>query len=239
MKKLALGAAGMLLLATTAAYSAFGGWAVVKVSKIPDAWVAGKPLELRWQVRQHGVHSMGPEANLHPTLEARSGSRVARGTAESYSEEGWTGFRGKIVFPSTGDWQVTINSGFGDARAVLVPWRVVDSVRTIRGTVEEHVATLGIARFSEVERGRRLFVSQGCVTCHVHRDVEITGQLSTMGPELTNRRLPAEYLAKFLANPSIKPPTAGKPQMPNLAMREKEIIPLVAFLTAERRAATR
>ena len=239
MKKLALGAAGTLLLATTAAYSAFGGWAVVKVSKVPDAWVPGKPLQLSWQVRQHGIHPLGPEANLHPTLEARSGSRVVRGTAAAYTEEGWKGFRGTIVFPATGDWQVTINSGFGDARSVLVPWRVVDSVRTVRGTVEEHVASLGIARFSEVERGRRLFVSQGCVTCHVHRAVEITGQMSAFGPELTDRRLSADYLAKFLANPSIKPETPGKPQMPNLDMREKEIIPLVAFLTAERRAATR
>ena len=241
MKKLALGA-GMLLIATTAAYSAFGGWAVVKINKIPDAWVVGKPLILSWEVRQHGVRRMGPEDQLHPTLEARSGSRVVRGTAAAYTEEGWTGFRGSIVFPTTGDWQVTINSGFGDARAVLVPWRVVDSVRTIRGTVEEHLATLGIARFSEVERGRRLFVAQGCVNCHVHRAVEVTGQKSTLafGPELTDRRLPADYLAKFLANPSIKPATAGKPQMPDLDLREKEIVPLVAFLTAaERRAATR
>ena len=118
MKKLALGAAGMLMLATTvAAYSAFGGWAVVKVSKIPDAWVAGKPLQLSWQVRQHGIRPLGPGDDLHPTLEARSGSRVVHGTAAAYTEEGWKGFRGTIVFPTTGDWQVTINSGFGDARA--------------------------------------------------------------------------------------------------------------------------
>jgi len=239
MKTHTLAAAGMLMLATTAAYSAFGGWAVVKVSKVPDAWVAGRPLQLSWQVRQHGVTPLGPEARLRPTLEARSGSRVVHGTAAAYTEEGWKGFRGTIVFPTTGEWQVTINSGFGDARAVLVPWRVVDSVRAIRGTVEEHVATLGVARFSEVERGRRLFVSQGCVSCHVHRAVEITGQMSTFGPELTDRRLPADYLAKFLANPAIKPATAGKPQMPNLDLREKEIIPLVAFLTAARPAATR
>ena len=239
MKKVALCAAGTLLLATTAAYSASGGWAVVKVSKIPDAWVAGKPLQLSWQVRAHGIHRLGPEHNLRPTLEARSGSRVVRGTVAAHLEDGWKGFRGTIVFPTTGDWQVTINSGFGDARAVLVPWRVVDSVRTIRGTVEEHLATLGVARFSEVERGRRLFVSQGCVGCHVHRSVEITGHMSAFGPELTDRRLPADYLAKFLANPSIKPETPGKPRMPDLDMREKEIIPLVAFLTAERRAATK
>ena len=239
MKKLVLGAVGGLLLASTAAYSAYGGWAVVKVNKIPDAWVVGKPLILSWEVRQHGIRRMGAEDNLIPTLEARSGSRVVRGTAAAYSEEGWKGFRGTIVFPATGDWQVTINSGFGGARAVLVPWRVVDSVRTIRGTVEEHLATLGIPRFSEVERGRRLFAAQGCVTCHVHRAVEITGQMSTAAPELTDRRLPAEYLARFLANPSIKPETPGKMRMPNLDLREKEITPLVAFLTAEQRAATK
>jgi hypothetical protein len=120
----------------------------------------------------------------------RSGSRVVQGTADSYAEEGWNGFRGTIVFPATGDWQVTINSGFGNARAVLVPWRVVDSVRTIRGTVEEHLATLGINRFSEVERGRR-------------------------------------------------PPRAVPEGSVNLDLREKEILPLIAFLTAEPRAATR
>ena len=239
MKKLALGAVGGLLLASTAAYTAFGGWAVVKIDKVPDAWVVGKPLTLSWEVRQHGVRRLGAEDHLNPTLEARSGSRVVRGTAAPYSEAGWTGFRGTIDFPATGDWQVTINSGFGGARAELVPWRVVDSVRTIRGTVEEHLATLGIARLSEVERGRRLFAAQGCVTCHVHRAVEITGPMSAVGPELTDRRLPAEYLTRFLADPSIKPATPGRMQMPNLELRTKEIVPLVAFLTAEQRAATK
>jgi cytochrome c551/c552 len=239
VKKLALGTVGVVLLATTAAYSTFGGWAVVKVNKVPDAWVAGKPLTLSWEVRQHGVRPMGFEDNLSPTLEARSGDRVVRGTAAAYSEEGWKGFRGTIVFPTTGEWQVTINSGFGNSRAVLVPWRVVDSVRTIRGTVEEHLATLGIPRLGEVERGRRLFAAQGCVDCHVHRAVDITGPMSTVGPELTDRRLPAVYLARFLANPAIKQPAPGAMAMPNLALREKEIQPLVAFLTAERRAASR
>ena len=239
MQKPALVVVGALFVAATAAYSAYGGWAVVKVSKIPDAWVVGKPLQLSWQTRQHGVHPLGPGDGLQPTLEARSGSQVVRGTADAYAEEGWKGVRGTIVFPTTGDWQVTINSGFGGAKAVLIPWRVVDSVRTIRGTVEEHLATLGIPRFSEVERGRRLFVSQGCVGCHVHRAVEIAaGPMSGVGPELSDRRLTAEYLARYLKDPSIKPPTDGR-QMPNLELREKEILPLIAFLTAEQRAATR
>lgn len=238
MKKLALGTAGLLLVATVA-WTSYGGWAVVKVAKIPDAWIVGKPLQLSWQVRQHGVHPLGAEDNLQPTLVARSGSRVVTGTTWPFAEDGEKGFRGRIVFPATGEWQVTIHSGFADAKAVLLPWQVVDSIKPVRGTVEEHLATIGVARFSEVERGRRLFVSQGCVTCHAHRDVPQRGQLATLGPDLSDKRFPAAYLASFLKDPSIKPETQGKPRMPDLAMREKEITPLVAFLTAERRAASR
>jgi mono/diheme cytochrome c family protein len=233
MKKLALGAVGVVLAASAVALTSYGGWAVVKVAKIPDAWIAGKPLQLSWQVRQHGV---SPVDGLRPTLEARAGSKVVRGTTWAFAEDGAKGYRGRITFPEPGEWQVTIESGFGTSRAVLIPWRVVDSVTPVRGTVEEHLAARGIARFSEVERGRRLFAAQGCVTCHVHRDVELTGQLEDYGPDLTDRRFPADYLARFLANPSIKPPTNGR-QMPNLALREKEIAPLIAFINADRRAA--
>ena len=242
MRKLALGAVAVLLFATVA-WTSYGGWAVVKVAKIPDAWIVGKPLQLQWQVRQHGV---APAQGLRPTLEARSGSRVVQGTAAPFAEDGETGYRGRITFPEPGDWQVTIHTGWGDLKTVLVPWRVVDSVTPVRGTVEEHLASRGIARFSEVERGRRLFVSQGCVTCHVHRDVPLragevpmNGMLTRFGPELSDRRFPAEYLASFLKDPSIKPPTAPGKSMPNLALREKEILPLIAFLNAERRAAAR
>ena len=70
-------------------------------------------------------------------------------------------------------------------------------------------------------------------------DVPVRGQMTDVGPELSGRRLPAGYLASFLEDPTIKPTTPGKPRMPNLALREKEITPLVAFLTAERRAAAR
>jgi hypothetical protein len=234
MKKLALVAIGLVLL-SSAAFTSFGGWAVVKVAKVPDAWIAGKPLQLAWQVRQHGV---SPLDSLHPTLEARAGAKLVRGTTWTFAEDGERGYRGRIVFPDTGTWQVTIHSGFGESKAVLIPWRVVDSVTPIRGTVEEHLATRGITPFSDVERGRRLFAAQGCVSCHVHRDVEVKGQLSDFGPDLTGKRFPADYLMRFLKDPSIKPPTDGK-QMPDLALRKKEILPLIAFINAERRTSAR
>jgi hypothetical protein len=62
--------------------------------------------------------------------------------------------------------------------------------------------------------------------------------VSDFGPDLTDRKFPPSYLAKFLANPSIKPPTNGK-RMPNLALREKDIEPLIAFINAERQVTRR
>jgi hypothetical protein len=142
------------------------------------------------------------------------------------------------VFPEPGIWQVTIHSGFGRSKAVLIPWRVVDSVRPVRGTVEEHLETIGVARLSEPERGRRMFAALGCVTCHVHRAVGIEGDVSDFGPDLTERRFPPDYLARFLADPSIKRPTNGRP-MPNLGLGPKDIAPLVAFINAEPGTASR
>ena len=223
------------LVASTAAFASLGGWAVVSVSKIPDAWVVGKPLQLQWQVRQHGI---SPLHDLSPTLEARAGSRRVSGQTWSFEEDGQRGYRGTIAFPEPGEWQVTIESGFGRSKAVLIPWQVVDSVNPIRGTVEEHLETIGISRFSEAERGRRLFAAMGCVTCHVHSAVPIKGEVSDFGPNLSTQKFAADYLARFLRDPSIKPPTNGK-RMPNLALRDKDIAPLIAFINAEWRVTTR
>jgi cytochrome c551/c552 len=235
MRRFIIGACAAATIAFIAGFKSMGGWAVVSVSKIPDAWIAGKPLQLTWQVRQHGVE---PLHGLKPRLEARSGSRVVEGQTWQFDEQGQKGYRGRITFPNTGTWQVTIHSGFGSSKAVLVPWRVVDSGTTVRGTVEEHLAKRGIQPFSEAERGRRMFAAQGCVTCHVHSDVGISGLVKDFGPDLTDRKFPSAYLAKFLANPAIKPSTDGK-RMPNPGLREKDITPLIAFINAERRVTSR
>jgi hypothetical protein len=225
MKKLAFGMLATLFALSTVAFVRIGGWAVVTVEKIPDHWVVGTPLQLTWKVRQHGV---SPVADLKPTIEARSGSRQVRGLTWEFREEGDRGYRARLTFPEPGDWQVTIKSGWGRQRAVLLPWRVVRSTEPTP------------AALSESERGRRLFAAKGCVTCHVHRAVDIESDMKNGGPDLTDRRFPADYLARFLADPSIKPPlNSNSMRMPNLALKEKDIGPLVAFINAERRLTTR
>jgi hypothetical protein len=235
MKRLVLVSLGAIAVASTVAFARAGGWAVVTVSKIPDAWITGKPLQLTWQVRQHGIELLD---GLRPTLEARAGSRHVTGRTWSFEEDGTKGYRGSIAFPEPGVWQVTIHSGFGRSRAVLVPWRVVDSLTPVRGTVEEHLQRNGIVPFSEAERGRRMFAALGCVACHVHRAVGVVGEVSDFGPDLTGRQFPPDYLARFLADPSIKP-AANDRRMPNLGLRPKDIAPLVAFINADRRTTSR
>ncbi len=235
MKKLIAAFAGSALVTSSVALASMGGWAVVTVSKIPDAWVAGKPLQLSWQVRQHGE---SPLHGLQPRLEARSGSRRVTGRTWAFDEDGQKGYRGAITFPGAGDWQVTIHSGFGRSKAVLIPWRVVDSVTPVRGTVEDHLRKRGIPAMSQSERGRRMFSAMGCVTCHTHRAVGIAGEVSDFGPDLSGRRFETDYLKRFLANPAIKPASNGK-RMPNMSLREKEIEMLVAFINDERRVTTR
>ena len=60
-----------------------------------------------------------------------------------------------------------------------------------------------------------------------------------VGPELTDvgKRLTADYIRRFLADPSIRASTDGdRSRMPDLGLNESDIAALSAFLGAERRA---
>lgn len=79
--------------------------------------------------------------------------------------------------------------------------------------------------------GQQLFMAKGCVVCHQHARGRLgyEGLQSNIGPNLTEIKLPAEYLRIWLANPpGVKPKTA----MPNLNLSSEEIEALVTFLTA-------
>ena len=216
MKKLPLALVGSGLALSTIAAARMGGWAVVTVENPPDYLVAGKPADLTFIVRQHAVTL---RSDLHPSIEAQSGSRRVQGMTWTLKRKGAYGAR--ITVPTTGEWRITINSGWGRSRGTLVPIPAIDATAPAP------------AKVPESERGRRLFAALGCVTCHVHGGVDVEGELKDFGPNLTDRKFAPEYLAQFLANPSIKPPTDGK-SMPNLALKKLEIASLVAFINSDR-----
>lgn len=218
MRKLPLALFGSALVLTTFA-ARMGGWAVVTVENPPEYLVAAKPVDIDFTVRQHGFTL---RSDLKPGIEATSGSRHVTGNAWSLAREG--GYRATITVPQPGEWRITINSGWGSSTGMLLP------LRAIEGSAPPP------ARLTESERGRLLFAAKGCVSCHVHGGVDITGQLANLGPNLTDRRFPAQYLTQFLADPSIKPPAvANGPRMPNLALKQSDIAALIAFINDERK----
>ena len=194
---------------------AYGGWAAITVEHLPDYGVARQAMNLTFTVRQHGVEKL---KNLGPRVEARaSGAATAAVVAQPGKEAGQ--YTARLVMPQAGEWTITVHSGFGNSRVTLVPMQVIEP------TAPAPAALLA------GERGRRLFVAKGCLTCHLHREVRGSGT-AAVGPELTTRRLAPEYLQRFLADPSS---TGSSNRMPNLDLKQTEIAALIAFLNPEQR----
>lgn len=191
-----------------------GGWAVITVDDLPDYAVAGRPLQLTFTVRQHGVT---PLEKLRASVSAASGRTQSTGTVRPGTVRGQ--YVASLMLPRTGNWAITIRSGFGNSDVTLPPIPAVDAA----------VAAVPVS-MSDTERGQRLFVAKGCVTCH---------QVVRVGPSLDGRRFEAGYLAGFLANPKRPTPTPGQPAMPNLGLRQREIASLVAFLNSDRQVGSR
>lgn len=205
----------VLPLTSTLAVAA-GGWAVITLDDLPDAVTAGRPITLTFTVRQHG---RTPLDNLHPSIEAAPPSGGDHVRADAVPAGGTGRYRSTLTLPDTGSWRLTINSGFGPSHVDLDPISVM---------APGQVAPAAAA----AQRGRRLFVAKGCVTCHLHGDVPGSGVVQ-VGPELTTLRVPPDFLGQFLADPSILPPAQGSTVgMPNLGLKPAEITALVAFLDA-------
>src|SRR5262245_27687526 len=206
-----------LAMATVAA-ARFGGWAVITVDDLPDYAEAGKPVTISYVARQHGFTLLsGPPASGV----ARSGRAVVSATAKS---QGAGDYAAQLALPSAGDWTITIRSGVMRSEVTLLPLQV-----TPKGTSGRAIAS--------AERGKRLFVAKGCLTCHVHQDVQGSGTVA-VGPDLSGKRFAPQYLAMFLADPSIKSPAANGQTMPKLELRAPEIAALTSFINGERQVTT-
>jgi len=210
-----------LASATMVAVTAYaGGWATVTVMKMPEYLVVGTPAELRLLVRQHGV---SPLDGLTVAVRATApGGIEARAIAKSVA-----GVRGEytalLTVPSAGDWTIRIDTDWPSTPPLLPV------------TAIPHGGAPPAAP-SRVDRGKRLFVSKACLTCHVNQDVSAKNLLSA-GPELTGRTFQPDYLRKFLADPpgtlgKASPPRVG--EMPNQQLTADEIDALVAFINRQR-----
>jgi hypothetical protein len=146
--------------------AAAGGWASVGFDPLPDGTSAGGTWKPTIFVKQHGIT---PLAGLQPVvlLEEASG---AGGSAQFFgvpgSEPGV--YHADVVFPSAGDWKVTIESGFGDSHVTYGPVSIPDGSP---GGVSEPLPVLGFGALAvaivgalallALRRSRRLSPASG------------------------------------------------------------------------------
>lgn len=211
-----------LSLVSAAALSAYavGGWAVVTLDELPTQLTVGNPTAFTFVIRQHGASLMD---NVKPSIEAKMGSLVGGSAvtvpATKLKEPGR--YSAALTVPKTGEWRITINSGWGSSATRLYPIQAVEAGKTV-------------AAISETDRGKYLFAAKGCLTCHVNERVEGKGIVNDLGPNLTHNAYNPAYLAMWLANPKIKPPTTPGKEMPNLGLSKAEIAALTAFINSGR-----
>jgi len=201
-----------MALLTTLAATYVGGWAVITVEDLPNEIVVGRPVTLTYSVRQHGRSLL---SGLRGRLEATGAGQTIREAAAPGLDAG----RYTVTFtpPRPGTWTITISSGFGNNQITLLPIPAVNAGRSA-------------SALSAADRGLRLFVAKGCVTCHVHPDVTGSGEVK-VGPDLSGRRFDADYLRRFLADPNIATTRGpGGFEMPNLNLAPQEITALTAFI---------
>ncbi len=204
-----------LPLITGYAAGGWGGWAAITVGELPDFLVTRHPTQLTFTVRQHGVH---PLDGLKPTVEATSGKLTVAAAATPGAGAGQ--YAATLTPSEPGEWTITIHSGFNTASVTLLPVQAIAP------------GARPPAPLADAERGRRLFVAKGCVSCHLHRAVNPNG--GGVGPELTGKHFAAEFLTKFLADPAaVIPPRPGSATMPNLELKPLEISALIAFINTE------
>jgi cytochrome c553 len=193
---------------------------VITVEELPNEIVVGRSVTLSYSVRQHGRSLL---SGLRGSIEAQAAGQTVREVASPGIDAGQ--YNVTFTLPRPGSWTITIRSGFGNNQVTLLPVPVVNPGRSA-------------PPLAAADRGLRLFVAKGCVTCHVHPDVQGSGEIK-LGPDLAGRRFAADYLQRFLADPNIAT-TRGPDgfEMPDLKLDPQEIASLVAFINAERAPAT-
>jgi hypothetical protein len=158
-------ALGALVAAIAVAPAASGGgWATVGFEPLPDGASAGGTWSPTIFVKQHGVT---PLAGLQPIVEISDGSGAVETFAASETSEAGV-YEADVVFPTQGDWSVTIHSGFGDSQTTYGPV-AVGAPGGGAGPRDLPVAGLGVLLLAVVggvallvaRRGRRLTPASG------------------------------------------------------------------------------
>ena len=143
-----------------------GGWASVGFEPLPDGTDAGGTWKPTIFVKQHGVT---PLEGLQPVvmIEKTGSGESAKVLATAGSEPGE--YQADVVFPSAGDWRITILSGFGDSKVTYGPVAIgepgagggASEPLPVLGFGALALAVLAVFGVLAVRRSRRLTPASG------------------------------------------------------------------------------
>ena len=199
-----------------AAAFTFGGWAVTTVEDVPEYAVAGKPFDITYSVRQHGMSlTSGLSGKVNVRSDGITKSASATGLGEGM-------YKATVTIPTAGTWDMQIETGFWGSKSALLPLRVVAANAPAPAALLPY------------DRGHQLFVAKGCASCHAHQLTKEYGLVNS-ATDLSEPKFAAAYLQRFLANPAVKTDWKTGNRMPNLGLKPAEINALVAFLNQEKK----
>ena len=221
----ATGVLGMGILLIAATPTAFGGWAVVTLEDVPEYLEVGKPTTLSFMIRQHGrtiLYDRSPTVTVRQANGGFLSGLIKRRRVAAVQGPRAGVYQATITPSDPGEVSVTIDTDLFRWKVELLPFRVV--------AADDPPPPL-----SPHGRGLQLFAAKGCATCHAKQTPELVGwQLIQVGPDLTNRSYPADWLAQKLADPArYRAATTYDIAMPNLALDKAEIDALVAFINRD------
>lgn len=147
-------------------FASAGGWASVGFEPLPDGTAAGGTWKPTIFVKQHGIT---PLEGLQPVvmIEETGSGESAKVLATAGSEPGE--YHADVVFPSAGDWRVTILSGFGDSEVTYGPVAIGETGTGGGGSEPLPVIGFGLAALAVLgvfgavlaRRSRRLSPASG------------------------------------------------------------------------------
>ena len=198
----------------------FGGWTVITVRDLPEYLEVGTPTTLAFDIRQHGRELMNDRSPTVTLRKAGSGLLSKKQRVSAVRAEAPGRYVATITPEDAGMTEITIDADWYGSDVTLVPMPVV-----ARGQAA--------APLADHDRGRQLFVAAGCVTCHAKLDDSQLGDRKAIavGPALTGRQFPVEWLAQKVADPArLRVGTGQESVMPDLGLSEREISAVVSYV---------
>lgn len=225
-----LGMLALGLLLVPMAPAAFGGWAVITLKDPPEYLRVGEATRLEFTIRQHGRTFMDDRSPSVTLRKAGGGGLSGTQRFAGLRADGPGRYVAVVTPEDTGSVGITIDSDWGSSRVTLLPIPVLARGQEPPAPAPDQV------------RGRQLFIAAGCVTCHVKNDDAVLAERQSLsvGPELTGRQFPLEWITQKLADPaSLRVGTGQQAAMPNLGLSRREIAALASYVNSPGQRASR